>query len=199
MRHILAVATVAVAVAACAGASSTHPPTIGPAATTAQTTIPSAEAGTPVPARAASQACYDAWKTAASVDEMHDTVSDLYPAIEACDLAGWTEQFDLHHGLRFTGTADEVLSMACHSSEVASSDLCRTTANPDPLGICVGAYGGCLSGLQYLSSGDLIAVCDYGNDQGDIVWIDKKSDAEAMCSADGTISPSKVLRVVQVP
>ena len=202
MRRIIASAAIAVALAGCAGAASTHPPTIGPAPTPARTTIPSAEAGTPVPTRAASEACYEAWRTAASVDAMHDSVSDLYPVVNACDLAGWTEQFDLHHGLRFTGSADEVLAMVCRSSEVASSDLCRTAlpANPDPLGICVGAYPGCLSGLElFVSSGDLIAVCDYGNGQGDIVRLDKKSDAEAMCSADGTITPSKVLRVVQVP
>jgi hypothetical protein len=122
----------------------------------------------------------------------------MYPAVLACDLAGWTEQFDLHHGLGFTGTAQEVLSNICSAKEVASSDLCRN-ANPDPAGICVGAYSGCARVLPYLSSGDLIAVCDYGNDTGDIVSIDKKSDADAACSADGTISPSRVVRVVQVP
>ena len=200
MRRTIALVVIAMTVVGCGG--STSEPTSAPTAppTYAPTSAPNA--GTPVPTRAASQACYDAWKTAASVDEMHDTVSDLYPVVKACDIAGWTEQFDLHHGLRFTGSADEVLAMVCRSSEVASSDLCRAilSANPDPLGICVDAYPGCSSDIQlFVSSGDLIAVCDYGNGQGDIVRLDKKSDAEAMCSADGTISPSKVLRVVQVP
>ena len=202
MRRTIALAVTALALAGCAGAASTDPPASTAAPTSARTTIPSAEAGTPVPTRAASEACYEAWRTAASVGATNDSVTDMYPVVRACDLAGWTEQFDLHHGLRFTGSAVEVLGTICASKEVASSDLCRGlgTANPDPLGICVGAYSGCLSGLDlFVSSGDLIAVCDYGNDQGDIVKIDNKADAEAMCSADGTISPSKVLRVVQVP
>lgn len=196
MRRIITLVVIATAVVGCG--SSTSAPTAAP--TAAPTSAPNA--GTPVPIRAASEACYEAWRTAASVDEMHDSVTDLYPVVNACDLAGWTEQFELHHGLRFTGSADEVLATVCRSSEVASSDLCGTldAGNQDPLGICAGAYPGCLSGLElFVSSGDLIAVCDYGNGQGDIVRLDKKSDAEAMCSADGAISPSKVLRVVQVP
>lgn len=39
----------------------------------------------------ASQACLDAMQQAAAVDEMQDTVSDLYPALAACDsLEAWS-------------------------------------------------------------------------------------------------------------
>jgi hypothetical protein len=71
--------------------------------------------------------------------------------------------------------------------------------------LCAGAFSGCQAGaLPYLealqpNSGTLLAVCDYGDDQGDVMLIDSREDADEQCSASGTITPSSVTRVVEVP
>ncbi len=47
--------------------------------------------------------------------------------------------------------------------------------------------------------GSLVAICDYEDGQGDVVFIDAESEAEDACSGDGLISPSRVVAVVQLP
>jgi hypothetical protein len=47
--------------------------------------------------------------------------------------------------------------------------------------------------------GDLVAVCDYSDRTGDIVLIDAIREAEDACSADGQISPSRVVAVGRLP
>ena len=50
-------------------------------------------------------------------------------------------------------------------------------------------------------SGDLLAVCDYGNGTGAVLWVDsgKEADAEVICSGDGLGSARRVVRVVRLP
>ena len=63
-------------------------------------------------------------------------------------------------------------------------------------------YVGCLEGLTLIAAtapGSLIAICDYRDGTGDIVLIEDASDAESECSADGSISPSRVVGVAQLP
>jgi hypothetical protein len=50
-----------------------------------------------------------------------------------------------------------------------------------------------------MDPGTLLAVCAYGDGTGDVVRIEKEGDAEAQCSGDGLIAPSKVVRVVRLP
>jgi hypothetical protein len=67
------------------------------------------------------------------------------------------------------------------------------------------AYARCAAGAPLfvgaMDAGALLAVCDHGDGTGDVVWIDsgKEADAEAKCSGNGLISPSKVVRVVRLP
>jgi hypothetical protein len=63
-------------------------------------------------------------------------------------------------------------------------------------------YPNCVSGLLLIAQtgpGSLVAICDYGNETGDIVIIDSESEAEAECSRDGAISPVRVVGVLQLP
>jgi hypothetical protein len=68
------------------------------------------------------------------------------------------------------------------------------------------AFASCSHGLELAlanewESGDLVAVCNYGDGTGNVLWVDsgKEADAEAICSADGLISTSNVVRVVRLP
>jgi hypothetical protein len=63
-------------------------------------------------------------------------------------------------------------------------------------------YARCLEGIQLMieqAPGSLVAVCEYGDATGDIVLLERREDAEAECSADGLISPSRVVAVLQLP
>jgi hypothetical protein len=63
-------------------------------------------------------------------------------------------------------------------------------------------YTNCVDGLLEIAQtapGSLVAICDYGNQTGDIVVIEAEGDAQAECSADGSISPSRVVGVLQLP
>jgi hypothetical protein len=96
--------------AACGGATPTSPPT--PTAATA---------------------CDAAFAAAAGVDEMSDSVSDLYSAIRACStVADWSAAFAAHGGAGFTGTPTEVLRNACMAAEVASAPLCKSVEAEAP-------------------------------------------------------------------
>ena len=70
-------------------------------------------------------ACAQAFDSAAAVDPMQDTVSDLYPAVRACSLTEWRTEFAAHNGAGFSGSADSVLGNVCFASEVASTALCK--------------------------------------------------------------------------
>jgi hypothetical protein len=68
------------------------------------------------------------------------------------------------------------------------------------------AFASCSHDLQLgltneWESGDLLAVCDYGNGTGAVLWVDsgKEADAEVICSGDGLGSPRRVVRVVRLP
>lgn len=68
------------------------------------------------------------------------------------------------------------------------------------------AFASCSHDLQLgltneWESGDLLAVCDYGNGTGAVLWVDsgKEADAEVICSGDGPGSPRRVVRVVRLP
>jgi hypothetical protein len=63
-------------------------------------------------------------------------------------------------------------------------------------------YRRCIESLISMSElvpGSLVAVCDYSDGTGDVVIIEREADAEAECSGDGLISPSRVVTVVQLP
>jgi hypothetical protein len=68
---------------------------------------------------------------------------------------------------------------------------------------CLGTeYTNCVEGLLSIAQtapGSLVAICDYGNATGDIVIIGSEAEAESKCSAAGTISPSRVVGVLQLP
>jgi hypothetical protein len=108
MRRL--VLAIAVILAACAGATPTSPPT--PTAATA---------------------CDAAFAAAAGVDEMSDSVSDLYPAIRTCStVTAWSAAFAVHGGAGFTGTPTDVLRNACTAAEVASAPLCKSVEAEAP-------------------------------------------------------------------
>ena len=70
-------------------------------------------------------ACRAAFEAAANVDEMSDSVSDLYPAVRACgSVVEWTGAFDAVQGAGFTGPAEEVLANVCTAPELAGEPLC---------------------------------------------------------------------------
>lgn len=70
-------------------------------------------------------ACRAAFEAAANVDEMADSVSDLYPAVRACgSVAEWTEAFDAVDGAGFTGRAEEILANVCIAPDLAGEPLC---------------------------------------------------------------------------
>jgi len=53
--------------------------------------------------------------------------------------------------------------------------------------------------LGFFGSGSLVAVCEYEDDQGDVVLLDREEDAEDACSGGGMIAASRVATVVQLP
>jgi hypothetical protein len=74
--------------------------------------------------QATASACDATFAAAAAVNQMADSVSDLYPAIRACStLAEWSAVFAARGGAGFTGTATEVLRNACGAAEVANEPL----------------------------------------------------------------------------
>jgi len=82
---------------------------------------------TAAPTLTVASACDAAFAAAVGVDEMSDSVSDLYPAIRACStVAAWSVAFTAHGGAGFTGTPTEVLRNACMAAEVASELLCKS-------------------------------------------------------------------------
>jgi hypothetical protein len=95
--------------------------------------------------------------------------------------------------------ASIILVAACSSPPPAASP----SPSPDLADqICAGAYSRCATSLRPLLStlhGQLVAVCDYGNDTGDVVFIDNASEAADKCSGGGQFSPSRVVRTVAIP
>jgi hypothetical protein len=69
--------------------------------------------------------CLAAFERAAGVGEMVDTVSDLYPAVRACEsVAAWAAGFAAVEGAGFSGSAEEVLRNVCLADELAGEQLC---------------------------------------------------------------------------
>ena len=64
-------------------------------------------------------------------------------------------------------------------------------------------YGNCVESMHdalgFFGSGSLVAVCEYEDDQGDVVLLDREEDAEDACSGGGMIAASRVATVVQLP
>ncbi len=74
----------------------------------------------------------------------------------------------------------------------------------DPAVVCAATtYRNCLKSFELIismvSEGDLVAVCEYGDETGDIVLIDQIEQAADECSAGGTIKPSRVVAVGRLP
>lgn len=71
--------------------------------------------------------CGAAFAAAAGVDQMADTVADLYPAVRACTtVEAWSTAFAANGGAGFTGTATDVLRNVCTAPEVANEPLCAS-------------------------------------------------------------------------
>ncbi len=99
-------------------------------------------------------------------------------------------------------------------TRVASPTATASSSSPTPPAadalafaqrVCVGTtYQRCadsmLTAAQSLS-GELVAICEYADSQGDVVWLDSGNgaDAEAECSGGGLIFPSRVFAVVRLP
>ena len=89
----------------------------------------------------------------------------------------------------------------------ATPSLAPTVAASVVAAICAPpAFASCSHDLPLAltnewESGDLLAVCDYGNGTGAVLWVDsgKEADAEVICSGDGLGSPRRVVRVVRLP
>ena len=47
--------------------------------------------------------------------------------------------------------------------------------------------------------GSVVAICDFGNNTGDVVFIDAESEAEAKCSAGGSTGSTRVVGVLHLP
>jgi hypothetical protein len=47
--------------------------------------------------------------------------------------------------------------------------------------------------------GSLVAICDFGNQTGDVVFIDEESQAESECAAGGTGASTRVVGVLNLP
>jgi hypothetical protein len=45
----------------------------------------------------------------------------------------------------------------------------------------------------------LVAICEYGDGEGDVVFIENRREAETTCSGDGLITPSRVVAVIRLP
>lgn len=75
----------------------------------------------------AQSACLAAFREAAGVDSMADSVSDLYPAVRACATVDeWSAAFDVVDGAGFTGSGASVLGNVCTADEVADEPLCQS-------------------------------------------------------------------------
>jgi hypothetical protein len=97
------------------------------------------------------------------------------------------------------------------SSEAKRTPLPEQSATPNAdaealaANACAGtSYSGCVDSFVLAMGywpGELVAICEYGDDQGDIVWVDtgNEADADAYCSADGLIAPSEVFNVAWLP
>jgi hypothetical protein len=74
----------------------------------------------------------------------------------------------------------------------------------DPTVVCAATtYRNCLKSFELIismvSEGELVAVCEYDDETGDIVLIDQIEQAAEECSAGGTINPSRVVAVGRLP
>jgi hypothetical protein len=90
---------------------------------------------------------------------------------------------------------------------VSTTIAACSTARPSKelLGqICAApAYSQCSAEIDlYLSTarhGDRVAVCDYGNGDGNVVLIDSTQTAESACSDGSLGKPTRVVRRVTLP
>jgi hypothetical protein len=99
---------------------------------------------------------------------------------------------------------------ACGVSNPADS-VSRATAGPtsgDGTAIlvekaCAGtSYSRCVASLTLAVSafpGSVVAICEYGAGEGDVVTVDENETAEAACSSNGLIVPSAVHTTVKIP
>ena len=70
-------------------------------------------------------------------------------------------------------------------------------------GACAGAtFASCRDDLllaMHQAPGSLVAICDYGDGQGEIMPLERESDAEAWCSGDAPTSLGRVVDVMRLP
>lgn len=161
---------------------------------------------------AARTACESAFAAAAAIGDTEDTVEDLDSAVESCTtVEEWSAASDQYPDALDGVDPLTFLANRCQpGGGLAQSDLCTAVAPeraPDQASFaqeaCAGSsYTGCESGLQLAMDvvpGTLVAICEYEDDQGDVVFLDDASEAESRCSADGLNVPSRVFDVVMLP
>lgn len=68
---------------------------------------------------------------------------------------------------------------------------------------CAGStFGRCRADLlltMQQAPGSLVVICEYADGEGEIMPLERESDAEAWCSADGAASSGRVVDVLQLP
>lgn len=77
------------------------------------------------------------------------------------------------------------------SLQALAASLCASTS-----------YEGCVAGVlaaEAFGSGSVVAICDYGNGTGEVLWIEVEDDAGVRCSRGGLIAGSKVVATFRVP
>jgi hypothetical protein len=163
LPRCVAVILLALLVTACTGPPGTSPPP-PPVIASVAPTAPLNAVATPSDAPLVSKACDDAFAAAAAIDDMHDTVTDLDPAVAACTtLAEWTAASVAHPGAISEGVDPaEFLRNRCDESYLASTALCQSvtpSVAPDTAAIVAKlcappAYSECASGRRALRRRD---------------------------------------------
>ena len=63
-------------------------------------------------------------------------------------------------------------------------------------------FGRCRDDLlltMHQAPGALVVICEYGDGQGEIVPLERESDAEASCSPEGAAGPGRIVDVIRLP
>ena len=93
-------------------------------------------------------------------------------------------------GVGFIAAVVALLTAGCNATPAGTAyaeDICRGTT-----------YSGCVQAVATAVSAGWksFAICEYADGAGDVVLLDKATDAGQRCSAGGTIAPSIVFSVV---
>lgn len=85
-----------------------------------------------VPACAEASACDEAFAQAAEASDFEDSVSDLYPAVRACDsVEEWVEASEAHPDALDGADPRTFLRNICQGDAVADAELCAQVSDGD--------------------------------------------------------------------